>query len=243
MKTTFSLIALLAAAPALAEESRQLGTHEHGVGLMNMAIDGDVLAIELNVPGADIVGFEHAATAEADRAAVERALAVLADPANLIALPAAAACRMDEAVAHLLGDTEAASDEHAAHDDHAHDGHDHASHDNASEGHDDHDHDSHDHAAHDHDSHEHDDHGEAAHADHDEAHHAEHHDTAGGHTEFHAAYRWTCTNPTGLTSLAFPYFTAFENARELELQVITRSGAQAFEVMRDTPQVQLDGLF
>ena len=223
MKTTFSLIALLAAAPALAEESRQLGTHEHGVGLMNMAIDGDVLAIELNVPGADIVGFEHAATAEADRAAVERALAVLADPANLIALPAAAACRMDEAVAHLLGDTEAASDEHAAHDDHAHDDHDHA--------------------AHDHDSHEHDDHGEAAHADHDEAHHAEHHDTAGGHTEFHAAYRWTCTNPTGLTSLAFPYFTAFENARELELQVITRSGAQAFEVMRDTPQVQLDGLF
>ncbi|MCI5101398.1 zinc uptake protein ZrgA [Phaeobacter italicus] len=238
MKTTFSLIALLAAAPALAEESRQLGTHEHGVGLMNMAIDGDVLAIEMNVPGADIVGFEHAATAEADRAAVERALAVLADPANLIALPAAAACRMDEAVAHLLGDTEAASDEHAAHDDHAHDDHDHAS-----EGHDDHDHDSHDHAAHDHGSHEHDDHGEAAHADHDEAHHAEHHDTAGGHTEFHAAYRWTCTNPTGLTSLAFPYFTAFENARELELQVITRSGAQAFEVMRDTPQVQLDGLF
>ena len=231
MKTTFSLIALLAAAPALAEESRQLGTHEHGVGLMNMAIDGDVLAIELNVPGADIVGFEHAATAEADRAAVERALAVLADPANLIALPAAAACRMDEAVAHLLGDTEAASDEHAAHDD------------QASDGHDDYDHDSHDHAAHDHDSHEHDDHGEAAHADHDEAHHAEHHDTAGGHTEFHAAYRWTCTNPTGLTSLAFPYFTAFENARELELQVITRSGAQAFEVMRDTPQVQLDGLF
>ncbi|MEC8576069.1 MAG: DUF2796 domain-containing protein, partial [Pseudomonadota bacterium] len=177
MKTTFSLIALLAAAPALAEESRQLGAHEHGVGLLNMAIDGDVLAIELNVPGADIVGFEHAATAEADRAAVERALAVLADPANLIALPAASACRMDEAVAHLLGDTEAASDEHAAHDDHA------------SDGHDDHDHDSHDHAAHDHDSHEHDDHGEAAHADHDEAHHAEHHDTAGGHTEFHAAYR------------------------------------------------------
>ncbi|WP_333696711.1 ZrgA family zinc uptake protein [Phaeobacter italicus] len=236
MKTTFSLIALLAAAPALAEESRQLGTHEHGVGLMNMAIDGDVLAIELNVPGADIVGFEHAATAEADRSAVERALAVLADPANLIALPAAAACRMDEAVAHLLGDTEAASDEHAAHDDHA-------SHDHASDGHDDHEPDSHDHAAHDHDSHEHNDHGEAAHADHDEAHHAEHHDTAGGHTEFHAAYRWTCTNPTGLTSLAFPYFTAFENARELELQVITRSGAQAFEVMRDTPQVQLDGLF
>ena len=236
MKTTFSLIALLAAAPALAEESRQLGTHEHGVGLLNMAIDGDVLAIELNVPGADIVGFEHAATAEADRSAVERALAVLADPANLIALPAAAACRMDEAVAHLLGDTEAASDEHAAHDDHA-------SHDHASDGHDDHEPDSHDHAAHDHDSHEHNDHGEAAHADHDEAHHAEHHDTAGGHTEFHAAYRWTCTNPTGLTSLAFPYFTAFENARELELQVITRSGAQAFEVMRDTPQVQLDGLF
>ena len=196
MKTTFSLIALLAAAPALAEESRLLGTHEHGVGLMKMAIDGDVLAIELNVPGADIVGFEHAATAEADRAAVERALAVLADPANLIALPAASACRMDEAVAHLLGDTEAASDEHAAHDDHA-------NHDHASDGHDDHDHDSHDHAAHDHDSHEHDDHGEAAHADHDEAHHAEHHDTAGGHTEFHAAYRWTCTNPTGLTSLAF----------------------------------------
>ena len=224
MKQTLSLIALLAAVPALAEDTRQLGAHEHGVGALDIAIEGTTVAMALRAPGADIVGFEYAAKSEADRAAVDAAVATLARPLDLFVLPAAAECSVTQARAAL--ETEDAHDDH--HEDHAsHDGHeaheDHASHDG-------HDHD--DHAGHD--AHEHDDHA------HDK-HHA--HGEEATHSEFHADYTLTCAAPSALTEIGFAYFETFENARELEVQIVTGSGAQAFEVMRDAPALDLRNLF
>ena len=47
---------------AVAEEKhRQLGAHEHGHGNFNIAIEGKSVSMELEAPGADIVGFEHKA--------------------------------------------------------------------------------------------------------------------------------------------------------------------------------------
>ena len=93
MKHVFPLIAALAAAQATAEETRQLDAHEHGVGQLNIAVDGNTVAMEFHAPGADIVGFEHAAHDSADRAAVDAAVATLARPLDLFVLPAAAAWR------------------------------------------------------------------------------------------------------------------------------------------------------
>lgn len=219
MKHTLPILITLAATAAHAEEKRQLGSHEHGVGTLNIAIDGTTVAMEFTAPGADIVGFEYQATSAEDRAAVDDAVATLARPLDLFVLPDAAACSVTQATAELESE-----DEHADHDDHAGD-----------EGHDDHDHD--DHADHDdHDEHDHDDH--ADHDDHDDHDHAE----EAGHTEFHAEYTLTCSNPEALTGITFAYFDTFENARELEVQVITGSGAQAFEVERDAPTLNLQGL-
>jgi len=62
---------------ALAEGSkRELGAHEHGHSALNVAIEGGSVEMELIAPGADIVGFEHAATSEADKVAVEQAEAL-----------------------------------------------------------------------------------------------------------------------------------------------------------------------
>ena len=224
MKQTLSLIALLAAVPALAEDTRQLGAHEHGVGALDIAIEGTTVAMALRAPGADIVGVENAAKSAADRAAGAAAVATLARPLDLFVLPAAAECSVTQARAAL--ETEPAHDDH--HEDHAsHDGHeaheDHASHDG-------HDHD--DHASHD--AHEHDDHA------HDE-HHA--HGEEATHSEFHADYTLTCADPSALTEIGFAYFETFENARELEVQIVTGSGALAFEVMRDAPALDLRNLF
>ena len=210
MKQTLSLIALLAAVPALAEDTRQLGAHEHGVGALDIAIEGTTVAMALRAPGADIVGFEYAAKSEADRAAVDAAVATLARPLDLFVLPAAAECSVTQARAAL--ETEDAHDDH--HEDHAsHDGH---------EAHE-------DHASHDHDDHAHDEH----HAHGEEA----------THSEFHADYTLTCADPSALTEIGFAYFETFENARELEVQIVTGSGAQAFEVMRDAPALDLRNLF
>jgi hypothetical protein len=126
MRTSaLAAILLTTALPAFAHgehnhgDTRQMGAHEHGTSTLNIAFDGGTLVMELEAPGADIVGFEHAAESDADRAAIEAAEAVLADPATLFALPAAAGCMLSSADAHLAG--EDAGHDHGHSHDHSHD--------------------------------------------------------------------------------------------------------------------------
>lgn len=95
-----------------------------------------------------------------------------------------------------------------------------------------------------HDSH--DDHGYEvqAHADHGHEEHAEdHREDEAGHTEFHAEYLLTCADPGAISGITFAYFDIFENPRELAVQIVTASGAQAFEVECDDAPFDLRGMF
>jgi hypothetical protein len=85
-------LAYLAASPTLAQQTRQLGPHLHGEGHLSIAVEGRTLQMELQAPGADIVGFESAPTTPAQRAAIAAATATLSDPIALFGIPAAAAC-------------------------------------------------------------------------------------------------------------------------------------------------------
>ncbi|WP_179379583.1 zinc uptake protein ZrgA [Jannaschia marina] len=208
MKSTLALTAAAAllATTALAEDTRQLDAHEHGTGALDIAIDGTTVAMELRVPGADIVGFEHAAESDEDRAAIAEALTTLSTPTDLFGLSDAAGCTVEAATADL--ETEGAED---------------------------HDHDHGDHTEeHGHDDHGHDDHGHEDHAEEAEG---------ATHSEFHAEYTHDCTAPEELGTITFAYFDLFEGAQELEVQVVTGDGAQAFEVTRDAPTLDLGGLF
>lgn len=209
-------LVLLAAGAASAEETRQLDAHEHGVGQLNIAFDGDQIAMELHAPGADIVGFEYKAKTAEDRAKVDAAVATLARPLDLFALPAAAGCSVVQASASL--ESEEDHDDHG-HEDHA-DDHDHAKH--GEEGHTDEDHTAH---QKDHD-HDHDDHAKEA-----------------NHTEFHAEYLLNCADPAQVTLVTFAYFDSFPNALELEVQIVSDRGATAFEVVRDAPTLDLRDMF
>ncbi len=137
-------LVLLTASAVTAEETRQLDAHEHGVGQLDIAFDGDQIAMELHAPGADIVGFEYTAESVEDRAKVDAAVATLARPLDLFVMPVAAGCSVVQASASL--ESEAAQDEHT-HEDHA---------EHAEDGHKDEDH-----AAHSHD-HGHDEHANKA---------------------------------------------------------------------------------
>ena len=252
-------LAVLTASPAITEETRQLDAHEHGVGQLDIAFDGDQIAMELHAPGADIVGFEYAAESAEDRGAIDTAVATLAKPLDLFQFPAAAGCGVVQAAAELESEEEHAEHAEHDHDDHAeeaeHAEHDHDDHAEEAE-HAEHDHDDHaeeaEHAEHDHDDHakeeehaehDHDDHAEEAeHAEHDHDDHDEHADDA-GHTEFHAEYLLTCADPSAITEITFAYFDVFPNALEVELQVITDAGATAFEVERDAPVLDLRSMF
>lgn len=196
MQRTLPFILIFAATAASAEQTRQLDAHEHGVGALNIAIDGSTVAMELHAPGADIVGFEYAAKTDADRAAMDNAVATLAKPLDLFTVPSAAGCSVTKASATL----EMSDDDHD-HDDHASESKDH---------------------------------------DHDEHAHDEEHAT---HSEFHAEYMLTCADPSALTDIRFGYFDTFENAKELDVQIVTEAGAQAFDVLRDAPTLDLRSLF
>ncbi|MGA9433569.1 MAG: DUF2796 domain-containing protein [Roseobacter sp.] len=216
---TLPFIAALAtfAGQTLASETRQLGAHEHGVGQLDIALDGQRVAMELHVPGADIVGFEYAAKSAEDRAKVDAAVATLARPLELFLLPVEAGCSVVKASASLESEND---DDH--HDE---------------------DHADHSHEDHDQEEHAHDDHGEhEEHAEHDDHEHGEHQEAV-GHTEFHAEYMLECADPTAVQSIVFAYFETFPNAKKIEVQVISEAGASAFDVERDAPSLDLRGMF
>lgn len=113
------LACLFVTSGALAEEKHaQLGAHEHGHGSFNIAIEGKKVSMELEAPGADIVGFEHKARTKKQKRAVSGAKKKLKKLGNVVGLPAAAGCKLQKAKVelHIEGDD---------HDDHKH-GHKHS---------------------------------------------------------------------------------------------------------------------
>jgi phosphoketolase len=92
-------------------QHRELGPHQHGHGTLNIAIEGGRVSMELDVPGADIVGFEHAATTKAQRTAVEKAKAELAAPLSVFVVPKGAGCSVKEANVKIEGAEEAKAEQ------------------------------------------------------------------------------------------------------------------------------------
>ena len=83
--------------PVIADEHRELGPHEHGVGRLNIAVEGKRVSMELEVPGADIVGFEHEASTKEQKAAVSKATTTLKNALKVFELPAEAKCKLAQA--------------------------------------------------------------------------------------------------------------------------------------------------
>ena len=91
------VVALAISAPALADEHRELGPHEHGHGTLNVAVEGNTIKMELEVPGDDIIGFEHDPSTPEEKAAMETAKKILANPLGLFKIADAAKCSVKEA--------------------------------------------------------------------------------------------------------------------------------------------------
>ena len=116
---TFALPA--AAAAEDSHQHREHGAHEHGVGSLTLALDGKEMEIELESPAANLVGFEHTPKDDAQRAALERAVALLKDGERLFSFPKAAGCRLTavSVSSSLLGHEPAEQADHEDHKAHA----------------------------------------------------------------------------------------------------------------------------
>lgn len=208
-------ILVLASAQGAAETERQLGPHQHGHGSLNLAVEGQTVQMELEVPGVDIVGFEHKAKTAEDRAKMEAAAKTLAQPLALFILPGEAGCKVTAAKVSIVGATEPDDDTHEL------DHHDHTE----VEAHEAEDHQAEEHGA---------DERQA------EEHEADEHQAE--HSEFHAEYALSCSNVAAITAISFPYFEVFPNSAELAVTLITEKGQKAFEVNREHALIDIRGI-
>ncbi len=103
---------LMMPAALLAQETRDVDAHEHGHSALNIAIEGTQVAMEFEVPGADIVRFEYEAETAKDRAKLDAAIAELSKPLSLCVLPDAAGCSVVSSTAGLHGDHEEEGEGH-----------------------------------------------------------------------------------------------------------------------------------
>lgn len=90
-----------------------LGAHEHGVAKLNAVLDGNTLELELDSPAMNLVGFEHMASTDADKAKVAAVRQQLEQPLKLFALASAAGCKEDqqELESPLFGEAAKADDD------------------------------------------------------------------------------------------------------------------------------------
>ncbi|MCG9650659.1 DUF2796 domain-containing protein [Vibrio brasiliensis] len=235
-------VALATSSLAYAEEGfRQHGAHVHGQIEFNIAQDGNELLVEITAPGADVVGFEHAPTNDAEKQQLKDAVAKLSHADNVFTLTSAAGCKVEhQSVTHTLGADKHDHDEHHDHDKHDHEEHhDHDKHDHEKHhDHDKHDHEEHhDHDKHDHEEHhDHDKHDHEEHHDHDKHDHEEHHDhdkhdhESGGHGEFTVEYHYECDNVSAISNIETSWFSQFPSTESIKVNLLTDTKQAAMEL-------------
>ncbi|WP_342059603.1 DUF2796 domain-containing protein [Aeromonas sp. OTU364] len=103
-------------------DSHGHGAHEHGHGHLNLVVDGNQLMIELEAPAADLVGFEHAAKSDEEKAQYAKAVARLQQPDALFRLDPAAGCKLTQQELQAAKEDHDHDDDHdkAASDEHEH---------------------------------------------------------------------------------------------------------------------------
>lgn len=214
-----SLVAL--ATSAQAETERQLGAHAHGAAQLTLAAENQTLAVSLDTPAYNLVGFEQAPATDAQRDQVASALAILARADAVLDLPAAAECTLTEQA--VDADAWSAIEAHDEHEDDHHDEH-------ADEHHDDHEHeDEH------HDEHEHE-HEEVHHDDHEHEH--EHEDSA--HSDVLVEWTYRCENLSALSTVTVSAFEHFPNLTDLQVQYIGDDWQGGTQLTPASPRLTLN---
>lgn len=102
------LMTFLAAATgsANAGEHREHDAHVHGIGQLDIALEGEVLAVEFTTPAINLLGFEHAPEDDDQRARLREAVQLLQNGLALFSLPIDARCvpESTEVESELLDD-------------------------------------------------------------------------------------------------------------------------------------------
>ena len=216
---------------------REHGPHEHGHGTLDVVVEGEDLAIELRMPGVNVVGFEHAPATDAEREAVRRALARFRDPAAVLVPSPGAECEPEqvEAALSIMGHEDSHDhDEHHDDEGHEQDGHAHGKHED----------DRHEGGEHEHegDGHARDEDGHGHDERHDDGHESGETGMDSGaetHSELHATYRFHCHAPERLDRIQVRVFEFLHDVEEIEVRVVTPALQKAMDLHPGEAVVEL----
>lgn len=89
------------------DEHREHGAHEHGVAALTIAWSGNDLAVDLQTPAYNVLGFEHAPSSDEEQALLDESVEAL-EVGDLLQFSAAADCALVSAVV----ETELADKDH-----------------------------------------------------------------------------------------------------------------------------------
>ena len=204
------------------------GAHEHSAAELLLSSEGRDVQITFNAPAQSLVGFETAAVTVEQKAAVERAEAILMAPNDLFILEGNSCELIDTSVdvssIMSVGNAPSQSKEQADHTD------EHAEHAEHVEGHTD-DHTDHDEKYasasdnHAHEHHDHDDDGDAP--------------DAGSHSDVSATYTFECESDEALTRIAFQRGALPFGLERIDVLWVTDWSQGAGQATPHAPQVNL----
>ena len=214
------------------------GAHEHGAAKLLLSSDGRDVQITFNSPAQSLVGFETAAVTAEQKAAAERAEAILMAPNDLFVLEGNS-CELIDATVDIssimgVGNASSQTEEHADHsDEHADHAEEDADHehteelaDHAEKHADDHEED---HAGtssdHEHEHQNHDDYGDAPNAD--------------SHSDVSATYTFECDSEKALTRIAFQRGALPFGLERIDVLWVADWGQGAGQATPQAPQVNL----
>ena len=83
---------------------KSIKAHQHGVGVLNIVKEENILFFEFELPGYDVVGFEYKAKKKDDIKKVKQALNLLSDYTNMIEIDNSAECKKERSSSDLLSE-------------------------------------------------------------------------------------------------------------------------------------------
>ena len=236
MKLSFARALFIAACLSLwakvglsEDNAGSLDAHVHGVSEILIAIEGKEIEIRLESPAMNLVGFEHQAKTEQDKATVNRAVATLKKHRSIFSFSASQCKLVDASVdvsSVLKMHSENEENHHSHGDEHEKDHRHEDKHEHEKEhGHEDkHEHEK-EHAQEDKHDHE-EKHG------HEDKHEHEHgHDESATHSEIYADYHFSCEDIDKLTTIEVSLFEHFPGIHQIRALWVseTKQGAVSLD--------------
>ena len=84
------------------DKKGSLDAHLHGLSVINVVQEKNKILFDIEMPGFDVVGFEHKAKSQNDKDLVKKALNMLKNPDKLFIIPSEASCKISNNSSTIL---------------------------------------------------------------------------------------------------------------------------------------------